>query len=99
MSWEPIESAPRDGTKILIFRHDWDFAPVAKWVAHDCEGEGEGEGEIGSTFGGWGLDEFVSVPGAMEEGFLGWNEDIEDGHMPTHWTPMPEVVDAQAKDA
>lgn len=84
-AWQPIGTAPKDGTKILIFKADWDFAPVAKWVAHDADDENGS----GITFGGWGLDEFVSIPGACEEGFLGWNEDIEDGIMPTHWVPLP----------
>ena len=86
--WRTIESAPKDGTKILIFNHNWDFAPVAKWVAHD----GVDEDENGITFGGWGLDEFVSIPGACEEGFLGWNEDKEGNVMPTHWAPLPPLA-------
>lgn len=84
-NWQPIETAPKDGTKIFIFRQDWEFAPIAKWVMHDADDEHGQE----VMFGGWGMDEFVSIPGACEEGFIGWNEDIEDGHMPTLWAPLP----------
>ncbi len=30
VSWQPIETAPRDGTRVLLW-WDGDFAPVAHW--------------------------------------------------------------------
>ena len=77
--WRPIASAPRDGTKVLLWRDGWDFAPVGHWHIEDGDD---------CVFGGWGLEEGVYVPGAVAEGFVGWNEDIEDGNMPTHWLPL-----------
>ena len=83
MNWQPIATAPKDGTEIIIFKRDWPFAPVAKWVHHDADDD-KGQSIV---FGGWGFDEWTALPGAMEDGFIGWNEDIEDGMMPTHWMP------------
>lgn len=76
--WLPIESAPKDGTKILIWRDGWDYAPVAWRDAID--------GEDGS-FGAWVFDDSLCL--GVSDGVLGWNEDVEDGSMPTHWMPIP----------
>ena len=48
MSWQPIKSAPRDGTPILVFvppTYDWDkgYCAVAEWddgdwAAAECRG-------------------------------------------------------------
>jgi hypothetical protein len=75
--WQPIETAPKDGTHLLIFKHGWKFAPVARWT------NGCGEDEPC----GWIFDEFLSL--GCDSGFVGWNEDIEDGNMPTHWQAIP----------
>jgi hypothetical protein len=80
LSWQPIETAPKDGTEIFIFRHNWLEAPVAQWI--------ENHAEDGSFFG-WGFDEWYTH--GVEDGFLGWNEDIEDDCMPTHWMPIPNL--------
>lgn len=76
--WQPIETAPKDGTKIFIFRDGWDYAPVACWDLVDADED---------AFGAWTFDDRLSL--GVGEGVLGWNEDIEDGSMPTHWMPMP----------
>ena len=76
--WRPIETAPKDGTKILIWRDGWDYAPVAWRDAIDCD-----EG----SFGAWVFADHLCL--GVGDGCLGWNEDIEDGHMPTHWQPLP----------
>ncbi len=82
--WLPISEAPRDGTEILIWRAGWDYAPLAKWGENTRADE---------PFYGWVLHESVYPVCACEEGFLGWNEDIEDGHMPTHWLPAPSAAE------
>jgi len=78
--WRDIESAPKDGTWIFIYRDNWHGAIKAKW------GEIDGVDEL---FTGWVFqDEFLCI--GCAEGCLGYNEDIEDGYMPTHWMPLPE---------
>lgn len=78
--WEPISTAPKDGSKVLIWRVGWDFAPLARWDFVEDD-------ESGELFGGWVFDEFLTI--GVSNGFLGWKEDIEDGHMPTHYLPAP----------
>lgn len=73
--WRPIETAPRDGTRILIAR----------------AGEGVDEIEITGWYivpqysmehvGG---DLYRKVP---ETSYEGWNG---NGHRATHWMPLPD---------
>lgn len=72
--WCPIETAPKDGTEIFIWRENWDFAPLAFW-GNLCPNEYPD---------GWVLGDGVYC-GGNEDGFLGWDDDP----MPTHWWPAP----------
>lgn len=39
--WQPIGTAPKDGTKILIFKHGWIAAYLCRWAEdayHGVEG-------------------------------------------------------------
>lgn len=76
--WLPIEQAPKDGTEIFIFHKDWDYAPKAKWGDYPGNPVLNDKGED-VYMAGWLFGEWFS-PG-LEDGFLGWNEDI----MPTHF--------------
>lgn len=87
-AWQPIETAPKDGTEILIYRHGWQEAPRARWGLQD----GEDDDHKPTVFGGWFLASEWHTYGC-EDGFLGWNEDIEDGVMPTHWSALPPPPD------
>lgn len=78
--WAEIDTAPRDGTEILIWRKSWPAAYVAKWHRGN---EDEPDG--------WLLDPLAAGPGE-DEAFLGYAEDIHNGCMPTHWAPKPEVA-------
>lgn len=78
--WQPIETAPKDGTEIFVLREDWGTAPLAHW------GEYPGGMVLNSKgqdvdMDGWLLDESFSA--GHEDGFLGWDDDP----MPTHWMP------------
>jgi hypothetical protein len=74
---------PRIGRKVLIWRAGWDCAPLAarEKTLDDLNG---------GYFVGWQLaDEYFQSPNAIQEGFIGWNEDKDADAMPTHWQPRP----------
>lgn len=83
-AWQPIETAPKDGTKIVIWSERYSHCPIAWW--------GEEDGDEGAFFG-WRLKDDHSPCGSCQDDFIGWNEDIEDGLMPTHWTTLAEKKD------
>ncbi len=78
--WRDISEAPKDGTKIVLWNPIYDHCPIAAWVEHDCD-----EG----IFYGWQLEGYRSPCCSCEDDFIGYDEDIKDGYMPTLWTPLP----------
>lgn len=81
MDRQPIETAPRDGTKILI----WDDGDMGfGWVVGRYETR-DGWAPIGST------------TDVMKVGRIGWHVAAKDFlglyqliKNPTHWMPLPE---------
>lgn len=91
--WPTIDSAPKDGTWVLIARPEWDQAVVAKWAEYPG-GMVEGDDGPVAMFG-WVFRDHLFFAGGMEDGFLGWKEDAES--MPTHWThALPAAHSTQA---
>ena len=86
--WQPIETAPKDGTEIFIYRYGWPWAPVAKWTDYPGNPVLD-ENEQDTWMCGWLFDESFT-PG-NEDGFLGWSDD----EMPTHWSHLPEPPENQ----
>lgn len=80
MEWQPIEIAPKDGTEIVLWGDKWRVCPLAMWM--DVDGDK-------GIFGALVLKGSYLCVG-VEEGVIGWNEDIEDGNMPTLWAPIPQ---------
>lgn len=80
MNWQPIETAPRDGTAVLVMRNNWAGCPGG--VASECNGHNTyvaefwGDGS-GSTVGRWVcyMDAVYDPPCPVE---------------PTHWMPLPK---------
>lgn len=86
--WRPIETAPKDGTDILLFcpqgdggrqveyrvtEGHWHFDPGGVWEHRDLDGRWIGQDES---------DGF--------EGWLSWDGGFsEETMMPTHWMPLP----------
>lgn len=37
-AWQPIETAPRDGTRVLLYREEWDHPEIIGWwaAAYQC---------------------------------------------------------------
>jgi hypothetical protein len=76
--WRPIDTAPRDGTRVVLFNPDWLVCPIARWeIVQGSDENGEG------GFCLWVRDD--EDGGSQGDGLL-WPED--DGE-PTHWTPLP----------
>jgi hypothetical protein len=82
--WRPIEIAPKDGTKIVIWNQKYDHCPIAKWDAQDVDDD--------RYFFGWRLEGRHSPCKSCESDFIGWSEDQQNGYMPTHWVPLPTVA-------
>jgi hypothetical protein len=86
--WQDIETAPKNGTEILIYREDCGVI-LARWVA-PCEFLHESE--------------YISMsPDSWEEAdwfgadFVSGYRVSNDG-LPTHWQPLPEPP-SKAKQA
>jgi hypothetical protein len=71
--WRPIDTAPRDGTRIVLYLPDWPACPIARWEMIP--------GMDGDSL--WVLDD--ETGGCHDDGML-WPDD--DGE-PTHWTVIP----------
>jgi len=89
--WQPIETAPKDGTEIFIYRYGWPWAPVAKWVEYPGNPVLD-ENEQDTWMYGWLFNEWFT-PG-NEDGWLGWSDD----EMPTYWMPLPEPPQQEKDD-
>lgn len=76
--WQPIETALKDGTLILL------LVPASD----ECEGLLE-DSTVGRTIGSWA----VKTTGEEGWNFAGWDwchdAYVEGGGEPTHWQPLP----------
>lgn len=80
MTWETIESAPKDGTEILAWRQDCGCF-IAKWTSYD-------------TFVPDSEAEKMDEETLFKEDWFGYSPDglerYEDkDSIPTHWMPLP----------
>ena len=76
--WQPIETAPRDGTRVMLWRG---FADLGKWsemvIAEWHHGAWcwPDPGKNPTTHGEWTDCDLI--------------EGYEDAKKPTHWMPLP----------
>ena len=84
-NWQPIDTAPKDGTEVLVFRMDCGCTPIIHIAFYKSEKEWEqGEGcydETKEEFIGWW---------SYTENSVSFSK-LEDYTMPTHWMPLPEL--------
>ena len=79
MSWQPIATAPKDGTEILVWRADCGIL-LARWDAPEnflSDRECEELGESAEQYD-WLCADFVA------------GGRLEGSETPTHWHPLPD---------
>lgn len=73
--WQPIETAPKDGTRILLYRKDENNDPlmaIASWSNYTWISSKQDDG----SWGGWLV--------------FACRSDSEAFYSPTHWQPLPQ---------
>ena len=74
--WQPINTAPKDGTRVLLVQGD--LIGVGRWHLEES-----GHWATISEKGGKRTQEW-------EDTSSGWWEDVpQDMYEPTHWMPLP----------
>lgn len=74
--WKPIETAPKDGTKVLASRHDYLWPEVVYWQEYDAETREE-----------TGEDGYWAFAGELLANVA---DPFDADTLPTHWQPLPE---------
>ena len=78
-TWQPIETAPRDATAILVMRDIWPGNPSGR--AEDCNGHNTYVAEWWSAEGPDGAGAWIC--------YMHHIQDPECPIEPTHWMPLP----------
>jgi len=81
MQWQPIDTAPKDGRKVILFYRNSHSRPrtvMARWLTDEQAAETDADG--------------VGLEGGWYECIDNWNDytevAIHEGE-PTHWMPLP----------
>lgn len=81
-NWQPIETAPKDGTRVLLWCAAERVAHIAKWYTERIER--------------WErVDNDTQVRRVEDTGF--WSYEGDRGWNWTHWQPLPDPPDAPVR--
>ena len=83
MKWQPIETAPKDGTPVLI------WTPEGHDIASYSPREDDGQQSMGHDAGWWGC--LTPADPGRHMGNPDYYREAEC--QPTHWMPLPEPPD------
>lgn len=83
--WRPIESAPRDGTRVLLGRPDDDGDGGVSTCGYWLDGLEDGQDYMGHDAGFTDVDYQCFQPGRS----FGNEAYRYAGRQPTHWQPLP----------
>jgi hypothetical protein len=81
--WEPIETAPKDGTRVLLYYPNY---PQKEWVGRYFKNETYNFGNLVRKSEGWhtGADRLATMVGECE---------------PSHWVPLPSPPTVEPEPA
>lgn len=85
--WQPIETAPKDGTEVLAWREDAGIF-LARWTSPEefcTSDELEALSEADAAQEDWFAADFVQ------------GSRLDDGLVPTHWMPLPDPPTDQSQ--
>ena len=82
MKWQPIETAPMDGTPVLVFGDDLNYPCEAYWEPRSC---------TMNILVGWYSHESMRQGWLCHDGSPDAYGSMDPTQInPTHWMPLPE---------